>query len=136
MQFHLEYSNTVWDPHRIYQQPKREMVQRPAARVVCNHRAAIATVRRPPLTIEAFCSKVFPFAQRRHWRFLPDLSNCILPVCSQSDSRDRQDLRSQAESGGFITLCITMSSIPCSRSIVISVPLSRQRRHLERIQCV
>ena len=34
------------------------------------------------------------------------------------------------------TLCITMSSIPCSRSVVISVPLSRQRRHLERIQCV
>ena len=62
-------------------------------------------------------------------------------MCSQSDSREWQDLRSQAESGGFtntniITLCITMSSIPCSRSIVISVPLSRQRRDLERIQCV
>ena len=32
------------------------------------------------------------------------------------------------------TLCITMSSIPGSRSVVISVPLIRQRRHLERIQ--
>ena len=33
-------------------------------------------------------------------------------MCSQSDSRERQDLRSKAESGGFtntniITLCIT-----------------------------
>ena len=57
-------------------------------------------------------------------------------------SREQQDRRSQAESGGFTntnisTLCITiMSSIPCSRSVVISVPLSRQRHHLERIQCV
>ena len=32
-----------------------------------------------------------------------------------------------------ITLCITMSSIPCSRSVVISVPLSRQRRHLTQL---
>ena len=68
---------------------------------------------------------------------------CILPVCSQSDSREQQDRRSQAKSGGFTnknmsrpTLCITMSSIPCSRSVVVSVPLSRQRRHLERIQCI
>ena len=60
---------------------------------------------------------------------------------SQSDSREQQDRRSQAESAGFTnknmcTLCITMSSIPCSRSVVISVPLRQQRRHLERIQCV
>ena len=34
------------------------------------------------------------------------------------------------------TLCITRSSIPCSRSVAISVPITRQRRHLERIQCV
>ena len=25
---------------------------------------------------------------------------------------------------------------PCSRSVVISVPVARKRRHLERIQCV
>ena len=34
------------------------------------------------------------------------------------------------------TLCITRSSIPCSRSVVISIPVTRQRRHLERIRCV
>ena len=34
------------------------------------------------------------------------------------------------------TLCITRSSIPCSRSVVISVPVIRQRHHLEMIQCV
>ena len=34
------------------------------------------------------------------------------------------------------TFCITMSSIPCSRSVAISVPVTRQRHHLERIQCV
>ena len=33
-------------------------------------------------------------------------------------------------------LCTTRSSIPCSRSVVISVPVTQQRRHLERIQCV
>ena len=32
----LEYSCTVWDPYRIYQQRQREMVQRRAARFVCN----------------------------------------------------------------------------------------------------
>ena len=31
---------------------------------------------------------------------------------------------------------ITRSSIPCSRSVAISIPVTRQRRHLERIQCV
>ena len=36
----------------------------------------------------------------------------------------------------FSTLCITMSSIPCSRSVAISVPVTRQRHHLERIQGV
>ena len=34
------------------------------------------------------------------------------------------------------TLCISRSSIPCSRSVAISVPVTRQWRHLERIQCV
>ena len=33
----LEYSCTVWDPYRIYQQRQLEMVQRRAARFVCNH---------------------------------------------------------------------------------------------------
>ena len=42
---------------------------------------------------------------------------------------------------GFIntnisTLCITRYSIPRSWSVVISVPVTRQRRHLKRIQCV
>ena len=32
----LEYSCTVWDPYRIYQQRQLEMVQRRAARFVCN----------------------------------------------------------------------------------------------------
>ena len=34
------------------------------------------------------------------------------------------------------TLYITRSSIPCSRTVVVNVPVTRQRRHLERIQCV
>ena len=33
-------------------------------------------------------------------------------------------------------LCITMSSIPYSQSVVINVPVARQQRGLERIQCV
>ena len=42
---------------------------------------------------------------------------------------------------GFInenirTLCITRSSIPCSRSVVISISVSRQWFRLERIKCV
>ena len=32
----LEYSCTVWDPYRIYQQRQLKMVQRCAARFVCN----------------------------------------------------------------------------------------------------
>ena len=30
-------------------------------------------------------------------------------------------------------LCITRSSIPCSRSVMISVPVTRQWRHLESV---
>ena len=44
--------------------------------------------------------------------------------------------RSQAESGGFIsTLCMTRSSVPFCRVAAISIPVTRQRRHLETIQC-
>ena len=50
--------------------------------------------------------------------------------------------RSEVESGGFTNknistscaLCISRPGIPCSRSVVISVPVTRQRRHLETIQ--
>ena len=34
------------------------------------------------------------------------------------------------------TVCITMSSIPCSWPAVIRVQVTRQRCHVERIQCV
>ena len=38
--------------------------------------------------------------------------------------------------GDLLTKYYYMSSIPCSWSVVISVPVMRQRRHLERIQSV
>ena len=33
----------------------------------------------------------------------------------------------------FNALCVTWSSIPCSQSVAISVPVTQQRRHLERL---
>ena len=39
-------------------------------------------------------------------------------------------------SRGLRCALITRSSIPCYRSVVISVSVTRQRRHLERVQCV
>ena len=60
-----------------------------------------------------------------------------------TDASSTIEVRRLAESRGLLiqifvlgTLCITSSSIPCSRSVVISVPVTRQRCHLERIQCV
>ena len=57
-----------------------------------------------------------------------------------TDASSRIDIR-RLKSGGFTnknisTLCITRSSIPCSWSVVISVPVTRQRCHLEKMQCV
>ena len=69
------------------------------------------------------------------------VSRCMLPAWSRDDRREYQDRRSQAESEGFTnknitTLCNIMSRIPCSRSVVINVPVTRQWRHVERIQFV
>ena len=46
------------------------------------------------------------------------------------------DASSKIDVRRLSTLCITVSSIPCSRSVLISVPVTWQRCHLEWVQCV
>ena len=55
---------------------------------------------------------------------------------NESELKSSNQLRLQdKEPTGINTLCIARSIIPCSLSVVISIPVTMQRCRLERIQC-
>ena len=51
-----------------------------------------------------------------------------------TDASSKIDSRRLKVGNHIGTLCITKSSIPCSRSVMVSFPVTRQRRHREKIQ--
>ena len=86
-------------------------------------------------TTEAFCSTVYSFADV-FWQKC-SIVNFRLGA-KVTDASSRIDVR-RLKVGDLLenisTLSIPMSSISCSRLAAISVPVTRQRRHLEGIQC-
>ena len=89
--------------------------------------------------------KLRRFARLRFIHSHSDAISFVLPICRvvyfrcEAGASSKIDVRRLKVGELLIKIfvhCSIMSGSPCSRSVVISVPVTRQRRNLERIQCV